>query len=159
MSGFEFNVAANTDKEFAATGGSPLPTISTTTVRSGTYSGRISSLGSGSQQFFRQQYSSGAVNTVFDRFYFNVHTLPSAENCIWASNDASNLSTLLVYVTLDNAGVLRLYDEDGQITGTTTLSVDTWYRIEIKLDRSGSAGSHIVEGKVDGTTFATLSNR
>lgn len=137
-------------------------TISNTIKRSGYYSGRVSSLSSGNaQDVFHALDDGTGINVTFSRFYLQITTSPSAENMIFLLNDSvSNLSTPLVYVTLDSTGALRLYDEDGVIgSASSVLSTNTWYRIEVKLDKSAAAGSHIVEGKVDGTVFATASNR
>ena len=156
-SGFELN-STTTGMEFTSTSGTP--TISSATVRSGTYSGRISSLGSGTAKYFTFQYS-GSVSSGprFTRFFVRFTTLPSAENRFFLLNDAANTTTPLIYLTVDNSGTLKLYDEDGQITGTTTFSTGVWYRVEVKYDATAAAGSHIVEGKVNGTVFATASNR
>jgi hypothetical protein len=89
--------------------------------------------------------------------YYRVATMPSAENTIIGLSP--DTTTWTARITIDNGGVLRLYDEDGQITGTTTLSVDTWYSIELQFDKSPSAGSHVVSARVDGTQFAGASDR
>lgn len=155
-SGFELNSVAAANPEFSSTSGSP--TISTTTIRSGTYAGRISSLSSGTPKYFR--YQTPSLSHLYNRFYLNIATLPSAENTIFLLNDLQSFTTPAVYVTLDNTGALRLYDEDGQVgSASSALSTGTWYRIEVKLDRSGAGGSHIVEAKIDGTNFASASNR
>ena len=157
QSGFELNSAA-AGVEFSNASGSP--TISSTTYRSGSYAGRISSLSSGTAKYFGHTMVQTTIKTMFARFYFRVATLPSAENRIFLINDAVALTTPVVYLTLDNSGVLKLYDEDGQITGTSTLSTGTWYRIEVKVDISAASGSHIVEAKVDGASaFASASDR
>jgi hypothetical protein len=107
--------------EFATTSGSP--TIQTTTVRSGTYAGRISSLSSTTAKFFRYDFNSGNVNgPLFFRAFVRFATLPSAENRFIALRTSGN--TPMIWFTIDNSGVLRLYDEDGQITGTVTLSTN-----------------------------------
>lgn len=154
--GWEINSTTN-GMEFDTYSGSP--TIDSTTKRSGTYSGRISSLASGTPQYFATTFSTGTVKSWY-RVYAYFATLPSAENRFIYINDANNLTTPLVYLTIDNSGVLKLYDEDGQITGTTTLSTSTWYRIEVKMDLSGAGSTDIVEAKVDGATaFASSSTR
>src|SRR5260221_1072374 len=113
-SGFELDtITGNIDCD----GSSGSPTISTTTVHGGTYSGRITSLGSGTAKFFRFAYNSSAGNGPFYfRFYINIAVLPSAENRIFAtSNTSTNNSGLSAYITLDNTGALRLYDSTGVI--------------------------------------------
>ena len=155
--GFELN-SATAGVEFEAVGGSP--TVQSTTVRSGTYALQITSLVSATRQAARFVMAASAGNgPFFVRFYFRADTLPSAENTIHMWNSQQNYTTEVVRLTIDNLGVLRLYDEDGQITGTTTLSTSTWYRVEVKIDRTPAAGSQIVEGQVDGVVFATSSTR
>lgn len=157
-SGFELN-SLTSGVEFNTTGGSP--TFSTTTIRNGSRSGRISSLVSATAQFFRFQFAAATLNLSYHRFYLNIHTLPSAENTIFLLNNSGDFTSPAVYITVDNNGALRLYDEDGQVgsASTTLLSVDTWYRIGVKVDRSLTAGSQIVEGRINGAVFATASNR
>lgn len=156
-SGFELNVSGNTEWD----GSTGSITISPLNARSGTYQLRTSSLSSGNAKLMRRVFASAAATGPFYfRVYIYVTTRPSAENRIVVLNSSTNeVVNVRAYITLDNSGVLRLYDEDGQITGTTTLSLTQWYRLEVLFDASASAGSHVVEAKVDGSTFATASNR
>ena len=152
--GFELN-EVSPGVEWTNTSGAPnAPAIQSTVVRSGTYAGRITSLSSGTPKWFSHQFAnSPSTAQWWHRMYFCFAAWPSAENRFIVINDASGLATPIVYFTIDNGGVLRLYDEDGQITGTSTLSLDTWYRIEDHVDLV-AAGSDIVRGYVDGTEFA-----
>jgi len=155
--GWEIN-STTTDMEFDDYVGSP--TISSSVVRSGNYSGRIGSLASATRQYFGTNFKIAGFTKTWYRVYVNFTTLPTAENRIIAIKTFFGPTTPYVYLTIDNAGVLKLYDEDGQIAGTTTLSTSTWYCIEIKIDTSAAAGSHIVESRVDGAAaFATSSTR
>lgn len=136
------------------------PTIQTSIVRSGVYALEVSSLSSSTAQAVYYQYQSAeGVGDYYFRQYLRVGVLPSAENRIIVFNDGASLSTVSVYLTIDNSGTLKLYDEDGQITGTSTLSTGTWYRVEVHIDTTAAGGSHIIEGKVDGNIFATSSTR
>lgn len=156
-SGFENNDVNNLEWSGPISGA---PSISSTTVRSGSYALEITSLTSGQAKGLRLQYlASETTSDMYFRFYFRVDTLPSAENRIVIWNDATGSATPGVYVTLDNSGVLRLYDEDGQITGTTTLSTSTWYRVEVHIDTTAAAGSQTVEMQVDGSSIASDSTR
>lgn len=157
QTGFEWNtITAN--EEFTGTNDSP--TIQGTVVRSGLRAYQVTALTSGTARYIRFQFASANIDVAFLRAYVRFDTLPSAENRIIILNDNNGVSTPVVYLSVDQSGALRLYDEDGQIgSASSNLSTSTWYRVEIKLDRSGSSGSHIVEGKIDGTTFATASNR
>lgn len=157
QTGFEWNtITAN--EEFTA--GNDTPVLQGTTVRTGLKALQITALTSATPRYLRFQFSTTNLNVLFTRIYFRVDTLPTAENRILVLNDSGTTATPVVYLTVDSGGLIRLYDEDGQIgSASSALSTSTWYRIEIKLDRSAASGSHICEGKIDGITFATASNR
>lgn len=154
--GFELNSTTG-DVEFTTAFGAP--TIVSTIVRSGTYALRISSLSSGNEKSARYTFASANIDFVIARVYFNFATFPSATNRI-IRLVASGL-TVLADIRIDNSGVLTLFDEDGQIgSGSSALSTGVWYSIELKLDRTAAAGSHIVEARVnEAAAFATSSTR
>jgi len=132
--------------------------FSTTTVRSGTYSLQIGSLSSGvaegADNNFRDTTSNGPF---FQSVFINIATLPSAENRIIAFRGGT---TDFAYITLDSAGALLLYDEDGVIgSASSAISTDTWTKIDLKFDKSPAPGSHVVEGRLNDSVFATASNR
>ena len=151
-SGFELNTAT-AGKEWSEGGSGG---IVTDPVRSGTYAFKADVNAVSGVVSVKQQYlASEATSRNFFRFYFRVSVLPSAEHRIAAWNDSnSGISSPSVYVTIDNSGVLRLYDEDGQITGTTNLSIDTWYRIEVLIDTTPSGANDEIRARVDGVEFA-----
>lgn len=129
-------------------------------VRSGLSSLHITSLSSGTSKGLTHQFlSAEASSKTFIRFYLRLSILPSAENRICLFNDSNSTSSPSVYVTVDSSGVIKLYDEDGQITGTTTLSTGVWYRVEVLIDTTTAGGSHEVRGRVDGVEFAGSSSR
>lgn len=156
QSGFELN--STTAVEWETGSG---PSIQSTTVRSGTYALQFNSLSSGIRKFLSNSYTGLASGPFYHRVYFRVGTLPSAENRIISVNGSvSGGTSERVYITLDNTGALRLYDEDGVIgSASSPLSTDTWYRIEILTDRSPSAGSHEIRARIDGTEFAGSATR
>lgn len=135
-------------------------TAQTTTVRSGTYAAEsvlVSGSARGAKYIFQASPNNGPF---YFRVYLRVATRPSAENKIIALSNADSLTaTQIVWLTHDNNGVLKLYDEDGQITGTTTLSTNTQYRIEVEFDRTAAAGSQVVRARVDGVEFAGSATR
>jgi hypothetical protein len=156
-SGFELNSLTN-GMEFAAINSTP--TISTTTVRSGTYSGRISSLSSGVAQAFRLQYvaAGGGNGPYWHRTYLRIATLPSAQNRIISIRD-TNAGADRMWITLDEGGALRLFNGAGTQIGSASsaLSTGTWYRIGTKIDRTAAAGSQVIEAAINGAVFATSS--
>lgn len=164
-SGFEANTLT-ADVEFTSSSGTP--TLQGTTVRTGLVALQINGLTSATAKYIEYQYlASEATSKRFFRFYFRATTLPSAENSISSWNDAAGSGTPSVRVTVDNTGVFRLYDEDGQIAaggpnsnGTSNaISTGVWYRIEVNIDTTLAGGSQVVEAKIDGTVYATSSTR
>lgn len=155
-SGFELNTTG-TDVEWSAQTGSPV--IQTTTVRSGTYAGQITGMSSATRMAVRYDVATAGLTQLFFRTYFRVATLPSAENRIIGLSVTSNTAHT-VYITLDNGGLLALFDEDGQIgSDSGALSLNTWYMIDILWDKSGASGSHIIRARIDGVEFAGAANR
>lgn len=154
--GFELN-NKNTNVEWSAA--SAGVSVVSSPVRSGGFAGRASSLGSGTIQRFLKQFSlSNGNGPYFARIYFRVATLPTAENRVMAFESSSGVQ--MVYITLDSGGLLRLYDEDGSIgSASSALSLNTWYRIEFKIDASGAGSTDTAEARIDGVVFATSSTR
>jgi len=153
-SGFELNSLTASMEWDAAVGG----TISSSTIRSGGFSGRISSLASGTNQRFRTQFKSAGNNgPFFFRFYLRIATLPTAENRIFAVSSSATTGTgVAAYITLDNMGALRLYDSTGVIgSASSALSTGTWYRIGMLFDRTAASGSQMVKAQIDGAQFAS----
>lgn len=154
--GFELNTAAAIEFAFASG-----YVGSTTTVRSGTYSARVSSLASGTAKISAVDQFSASNNDGpwFCRVYLRVATRPSAANRIIGLQNASN--AYIAFIKLNSDGTLQLADEDGDIgSPSEVVPLDYWEnRVEIKVDRTPSAGSHLVEAKLNGTVFATSSAR
>lgn len=158
-SGFELN-STTSGVEPNIEGSESSPSIVSTTIRSGSYSLQIASLTSGNKKGVRQYLSENSPSK-YVRIYYNVATLPSAENRIIAFKNQNSFSDpAFVYITIDNTGVLKLYDEDGQIgSASSALSLNTNYRIELFVDTTGAAGSHTVQARIDGVQFAGATNR
>lgn len=161
-SGWEYNSATANMEWTSTTGAIDIPSVN---KRSGSYGGGVTAFSSGSRVGWNKVFSSGTGDgPYFFRKYVKFSTLPSAENrCLVISSGTTFATgTVLVYMTIDNNALLKLYDEDGQITGTVTVpNATTSFEnyIEVKVDRTPSAGSQIVEAKLNGTVFATSSTR
>lgn len=154
-SGFELNSTA-ARMEWTNVSGSP--TISSTTVRSGGYACRIVSLSSGTPKYFSQQVlgSGATANVCYIRFYLYVNTLPSAANTIFYISGGLGTAGL---IKLTSSGALQLFNNTSQVgSDSSNLSTGTWYRVEIYQDKSGSAGSHVLTARIDGTNFASSSS-
>lgn len=165
--GFEFNSVTSNISTWETISGSP--TISTTTVRSGTYSGRISSLSSGAAKgWVKKWLASTADGPYWGRVYIYVHTRPSATNHIISFNSASGTAgnSERGKITLESNGTLVLREASGTAVGSPSgvLALDTWYCVETKFDRTPASGSEILEARLapdDGSTpsvFATSSS-
>lgn len=140
--GAELN-STTTDVEQGALSG--VPTISTTRVRSGTYSYRIGSMDSAARQGFRDQFiSADTTNAHTFTLWVNWDTLPSAENR-FITLETSGLSNR-ISVRWNTDATIELRDEDGLIgDGSTVLSTNVWYKVQIETDLSGAGSTDIVK--------------
>jgi hypothetical protein len=155
QNGFE----QNSTKEFTAVGGAGA-TIQAGVLRTGVAAGKIALSGqSGTRNGFVIDFAAAGNGPFFARVYFRVDTLPSAANRIIAIVNSNTISsTPAAYITIDNAGLLRLFADTGQVgSASSALTLGQWYRLEIKYDKSPAGGSQILEAKIDGSTFATSS--
>lgn len=154
--GFEQNSTTNGHEFNLNTQGAA--TIVTSPVRSGTYAGRVSAMTSGAQSSFGYQFSTSDANVAFVRFYIYVVTRPSAANSIMRLNRTTG--AVIVAVGLNSTGTLQLWDEDAAIGAVSpVLALNTWYRVEVQIDRSAASGSHIVRGRLDGVEWAGSATR
>lgn len=159
-SGFEWNSTSVHDWS-STTGG---VVISSSIARSGSFSTRMDGMVSATRKGWRYSFAASTeTGHYFYRTYLRVDTLPSAENRIMGMGDAASFpgATNRIYITIDSAGLLRLYDEDGVI-GSPSSAISTGdfnYRIEIEVNCSGGGGSHVVKARVNGTEFASSSTR
>lgn len=153
--GFEQNTFS-ADVEITAMVGTL--TMSTTTVRSGSYAARVSSLTSGVARSVSYKFASANGNgPYFFRACFRFATFPSAANRIILLQNSAG--TTRAWIDIDSGGVLRLFDGAGQITGTVTLSSNTWYVIEMWYDASGAGSTDTLKACVDGIEFAASTTR
>lgn len=132
----------------------------TTIVRSGGHSAKCANLVSGVARFVAHTFvtSGGGNGPYFKNVYTRVETRPSAENTIMAVMLGA---AIVIRITMDSSGLLRLYDEDGAI-GSASIAVplgDFQQRIGIALDRTAAAGSHVVRGYLNEVEFAGATDR
>jgi len=150
QSGFELN-SVTAGVEFTTIVGSP--TIQNTTVRTGGFAGRVTSIVAATAKYFSYQFSATDLSTdIYARFYFRAGTLPNGNTLIaslW--NSATNDSA---FVLLSSAGLISLGDNNGTVLASSkTLVTGQWYRIEIRTFKT----SNIITLLVDGVTVATES--
>lgn len=157
-SGFELGNFVGSGQEWNNNVGA---NIQSTVARSGTYALRISSLSSGAGKYVRGNTQSNGPGPLWCRAYVRFDTLPSAENRFIALAGSVSLNTsLAAYLTVDASGVVRLYDEDGQIgSGSAPISTGVWACVELHVNKRPAAGSHVVRARVDTVEFAGATNR
>jgi hypothetical protein len=111
-------------------------TFITSPVHSGTYAGQTTS----AQIFQRRITAALTSGTLFTRFYFRTGTIPTGARVFfqWFSSGASSGPMLRTLAT----GAVRLVNSPGgtQDDSTFTLSVDTWYRFELRHLISDTVG-------------------
>ena len=132
--------------------------FSTSTVRTGTYSLRINPTTSASGSYrLGLNGSDGrptaemSKSSLYTNFYFRVATAPSADEekiCEFADTGGSTKA----YITLTSGRVFKLYNNAGSLasTGTTALSLNTWYLIQIQT--STGSGSQPYELLINGVS-------
>ena len=157
-SGFELN-STTADVEFTTvTNG----TIQTSTVRSGTYAGQITSLVTLTARGFEYQFASAAGNgPYYLRVYINVATLPSAANTIITLNNTTGLvGTPEASIKLDNTGAFSLFNGLTSQVGSasSTISTGTWHSLELWFDATGGVGGDTLKARLDGVEFASATN-
>lgn len=152
--GFETN-NNTTNVEWDATAGTP--TIQGTTVRTGAFAGEIASLTTGTAKFWNLQFANADVSTAhWFRLYFRVHTAPNVNTTFFqVGNDAGSAQP--VNLMLSTTRTLGVFNNAGTQVGSSSaaLTVDTWYRIEVKYDPSAGVNLTIIEALIDGVSFVT----
>ncbi len=154
-SGFELNSATAGMEVSAVTN---TPAINSTTFRSGAYA--LQTENGGGQEYARFYFESANTNgDYYLRAYLNIATsFNNSTATVLSLLDTSNLRR--AYLKLTTTNTLELWDEDGQIgSASSALSTSTWYRIELRLNTVPSGGSHVVDGRIDGVSFASSSTR
>lgn len=154
-SGFEINSATSNIEWRTCTNS---PTISSTTVRTGGFAGRITSLAAGTPKYFQNWIGDGGDGDgpYFCRAYFRVATAPAVQTTIIGLQSIiSGDNVLNIQLTTDLK--LELHNATaGQVgSDSAALSLNTWYRIEFKIDASGGAGADELTARIDGVNFAS----
>lgn len=130
--------------------------VVTSPVLTGTYAWRFNpSASTGYGQV--QVASSNQTITAYVSAHFRFASFPSSGNtAVIDLRNSSNTNVGSIVVT--SGGVLQLLKSDGTQIGSdsSALSTNTWYCIQMSSDASGSPGT--LEGKLDGTSFASGSN-
>lgn len=129
--------------------------ISSSTVRTGTYSWRVNpTAGTG---FFRKQIAGSDQNKGgYLRAYVRIATLPGAT--IQLLRFSSTANAHLGSIRLTSTGTLTLNNAANTQVGSASsaLSTGTWYRIELKCDSTNATGT--LDARIDGVSFASGNN-
>lgn len=148
-----FETGDNSD--FFTTGGTF--SVQSGTVRTGTYALRCNptTTATGFVALGNSPAVGSSMNatTHYSRFYFRYATKPASGDepiAVWRKSGG----TMHAELRLDSTGVLKTYDVTPTLlnTGTTVLSANTWYRIEVKLVMSASGTFDV---KIDGVAEIT----
>lgn len=146
-------------------GSGTLNTVSTSIVRSGTYSVRVNP--TAAFRWFGQVFKSSATSSkAYLRAYIYIATLPSSGECEVIGVWNSGAVTRSAHVRLLSNGSLRLYAGASTVgADSPALSTGTWYIVEMEVEGSGVGDNDIRarygvggQGSVEfaGTTTATV---
>src|SRR3989344_8078676 len=157
-SGFELNSLSN-DMEIEATGGTGTKTIVTSPVRSGTYA--LQTTHTSAAGWVRYRFAEANSNGPFYfRQYLRIADYPDAASDIVVLEATGGGNR--VSIRLTSAGALQLWDLDGTVaqvgSDSSILSLDSWYRIEIRYDASGGLSAISWDARLDGTSFASTNS-
>ncbi len=153
-SGAELN-STTTDMEVSGTSGTF--SISSGTVRSGTYSYRTNPTSS-TGTFFKTWANSAQNNKFWFRTYLRIATTPNQTTGVFQIGTGS---TVRIGVRLTTGPKLQLFNETGtpaQIgSDSSTLSTATWYRVEVAIDDTTSTTT-ATELRLDGVSVASTNS-
>ncbi len=151
--GFELQTTT-AEVEYTANVG--VPSINTTTVRSGAAAFRTNP----SATAIGMSYDFKAADTAdnyFFRAYVRVATAPSDETQILLVRDSAATDQMSIRMNTDRT--LELWDEEDALqvgSASSALALNTWYRVELRYDTATQvAGSMIADARLDGTSFAS----
>lgn len=130
-------------------------TISSSTVKSGTYALRVNPTASTGQSIYTYK-SVDTQGSFFYRFYFRIATAPGATTEVFATRSESALFRVVGF-RLTSSRTLELYNfEDSAQVGSASsaLALNTWYRVELSVNTTTLA-STTLDALVDGVSFAS----
>jgi len=132
--------------------------VSSSTFRTGAFSLRTNPTTTGTGFVDLAEQAAGGGTVQFWRFYFLVAARPSANDEPFFVALSSS-GTELFELRQDSAGQINVYLPTGgalQASGTTVLSLDQWYRLDVKFDLNAGAGSDDqVSVEIDGAAEHT----
>lgn len=130
--------------------------VQSSVTRSGAYALRVNPTTSanGNHRFAKHSAAgvpttSFGVSTLYHRFYFRIATAPSAdEEEMYVVLDTGG--SYKCYLTLNSSRNIKAYNNASSLiaTGSTVLSTNTWYRIELQTSTGSGNTTFIL--KIDG---------
>ena len=153
QTGFELN-STTSNVELESFDGTS--SVQTSVVRSGTYAARTNPT-SGTGSFQLTFDFGGTQGGKFCRFYLRIASAPSADTTIMEYANSIKKAVLTAGLKLTTTRTLQLWNlEDSAQVGSdsSALDLDTWYRIEIKLDDT-TLSSSAVDALIVGSSFAS----
>ena len=99
-----------------------------------------------------------SVATTFLRFYFQIGSLPAGAAVVTIVGVMAGAATLKLQIQINSSGNLKALDSAGTAlaTGATVLSINTWYRIELKC--ATAAANAAWELKIGGASEISGAN-
>lgn len=126
------------------------PTMSTTIKRRGTCAARFQP--AAALSYIEHQITGGTVQRTFHRLYIRIATAPSADTNIYAIGQSGFFPCSLRLKT-DRTLLLRDSNTSTDLTGSTVLALDRWYRVELDFT-DGASGTGAFKLYVDGALIA-----
>ena len=131
--------------------------LSTTTVRSGTYSLRVQSDGTNRGYFAINFLSSDTDINYYFRTYIYIVAYPSTGelNIIDLYGGGHRAS-----IKLQTDGSLKLRNNGTQVgSNSAVLATGTWHPVELHYNSTNAAGADVLEGRLNESIFATSSSQ
>ena len=107
----------------------------------------------------RWRFIASTSGVFYARTYLYIDTLPNY-NCSIFGFSQEGTPVNRHHIVLRSNGKLALYFGAGQVgSDSDTLDVDTWYMIDVHSDNTQGDGACVIEGRLNGSVFATASNK
>lgn len=131
--------------------------IQTGTVRTGTYALKLNPPTSTGDNI---RVTNSSSHSQFIRVYLNIATYPTAADNSFVSIRDSTETVTPAFISINTNGTLELVYGDNAggfsaVGASSVLSLNTWYMIELHVDDTAGFASTLVEGRLNGSVFAT----
>lgn len=157
--GWETNTLTNgveaNSLNFLTNGGGA--SIQTGTVRTGTFALKINAAVSTGDNI---RFINSNNHSQYIRMYLNISAYPTAtDNSFLLITDSTD-GDALAFMSINASGTLELVfgDNSGGFTAigaSSVLSLNTWYMVDLHIDDTAGFSSTVIEGRLNGTVFAT----